>query len=204
MRFVLTGMLLIYAGTVLSQHTFFTEVNCLQIDAIDSIVFSKFIHTKLDSNSYSDSIYYFNDKYGKYKILTTETRYDALCAFSFYPELEHTHIRIKYKSIKGTMNARPLIKNIFLKRNDQRYVVIINNNKGRHKGLPYNSLSFNIKVGWLAHELAHISTYQQMSKWQTVKFSLFYVLSASFKRKTERYTDNIGIHMALLTQCLTG
>ena len=122
---------------------------------------------------------------------------ELLTALCYYPELAHLRIRVTSKEIKQTMNSRPSPLNIFRTKPNRVYHLIINSNKGKYKGLKFNELSFNIRVGWLGHELAHICEYEKMSTMQTVSFALKYVGSKKFVRKVERITDLITIEHGL-------
>lgn len=128
-------------------------------------------------------------QYGRNKVIPDQIRAFVLVALSHYPQLADTHIVFQYKPIKQTMNARPLISNLWTRRGQRGYTVIINNNQGPHKGLPLETLSFNIVTGILGHELAHLVAYQQMTNRQMILFALGYLMSDSFHRRVERFTD---------------
>jgi hypothetical protein len=151
-----------------------------------------------------DSIDYAVNNYGCNLEISETIRSEVLCALSFYPELKQTRIRYKYKSIRGTMNARPSLLNLFSNRLNRRYMIIINNNKGRNKGLCYDSLASDVKVGWFGHEMAHLSTYKQMSNFQTLIFSFLYVTSEKFITRVERFTDYVAINHGLAFQIYKG
>jgi hypothetical protein len=95
------------------------------------------------------------------------------------------------------MNSRPSPVNIFRKKANRRYTIIVNNNLGKYKCLPFEALSFNIKVGWLGHELAHTCEYETMNNWQTILFSIKYISSKKFVRRVERFTDVLTIKHGL-------
>ncbi len=128
-------------------------------------------------------------QFGKNKVIPAEIRAFVLAALSHYPQLADTRIVFQYKPIKQTMNARPLIANLWTRRKQRGYTVIINNNQGPHKGLPLETLSFNIVTGILGHELAHLVAYKEMTNRQMILFALGYLLSDSFHRRVERFTD---------------
>jgi hypothetical protein len=122
---------------------------------------------------------------------------DINSALTYFPELERVKIRFSYKPIRQTMNSRPSPLNIFRSKDRWHYTIIVNNNKGRHKGLSFENLSYTIKVGWVGHELSHIIEYQQLNRIQTIAFALKYVFSKSFVRNVERYTDFLAIEHGL-------
>lgn len=135
--------------------------------------------------------------YGPYLDSFPQTRSDLLTALSYYPELSQVKIRFLQKSIRQTMNARPAPGNIFRKKADRIYTIIVNDNKGKHKGLQYSELSSIMRTGWLGHELAHICAYTKMDAWPTLCFAVKYVLSKKYVRKVERYTDLVTIEHGL-------
>jgi hypothetical protein len=146
---------------------------------------------------YSDSLQFFETKFGKNKQIPENVKAGVLVALSHYPELATTNIQFKPKRIKYTMNARPKFGNIFKKKNNRNYVVLLNNEKGKNKGMTIDSLSFSVLVAWFGHEFAHIYTYEKMSNVQITFFSIKYLFSSNYKRKVERYTDYINIARGL-------
>ena len=146
---------------------------------------------------YSDSLELFETKFGHNKQIPENVKASALVALSCYPELAETNIQFKPKRIKYTMNARPKSGNIFKKKNNRKYVVLLNNEKGKNKGMTIDSLSFSVLVAWFGHELAHIYTYENMSNAQITSFTAKYLFSTNYKRKVERYTDYINIMRGL-------
>jgi len=139
----------------------------------------------------------FQQVYGKNKVIPFQLKDVVLTTLSFYPELANTHIIFEYKPINVTMNARPCMDNILKTRQNRVYRVILNNNQGEHKGLPIEKLSFNIMVGWIGHEFAHLVQYEKMSNLQIITFFFSYLLSDEYFRDTERYTDYLAIKHGL-------
>jgi len=129
---------------------------------------------------------------------------DVYMALKHFPELHTTKIVVKSGRIHGTMNARPSLTNIFRKRADRKYLLIINNNKGRSKGLNINDISFNARIGWFGHEFAHFSTYQQMNSFEIIWFGIKYGISNKFVRKVERYTNKVAAERGLIFQIFQG
>jgi hypothetical protein len=135
--------------------------------------------------------------HGPYFDLFPGLKTDILSALYFYPELSGVSIKFSYKPINQTMNSRPTFLNVFRQNAKRHYRIIINNNKGKCKGLPFEELSFNIKTGWLGHELAHICDYEKLNNWQTFWFAVKYVFSKRYIREVERNTDLITIKHGL-------
>lgn len=191
---VLVGIVLGFSISLAFSQVKYSEISCnCNYDLNNDSVFFK----KLESSDYSNSILQFEKKYGKNKVIPSEIKAVVLISLSFYPELLETNIIFEYKPIKQTMNARPFVSNIFKTKKNRQYQIIINNNKGNHKGLPVETLSFNIIVGWLAHELAHIVAYEKMTNMQIISFAIKYGLSNKYNRLVERNTDLLTIKHGL-------
>jgi hypothetical protein len=129
---------------------------------------------------------------------------DVQFVLSYYPELKGRKIKVYYSSIKQTMNCRPCFSNLFVKKEKRTYKIIINNNRGKEKGLPIAKLPAEVRIGFIAHEVAHMLTYDQMNNFQTIKFALKYVFSKEFVYNVERYTDNVAIEHHLAHQLYAG
>jgi len=129
---------------------------------------------------------------------------DVRLTLSYYPELQGTKIKVYHSTIKQTMNSRPCFRNLFLKKKNRTYRIIINNNTGKEKGLPISYLSEDVRIGFLAHEVAHMLTYEHMNNLQTLKFAFRYVFSKKFVYNVERYTDNVAIDHHLARQLYAG
>jgi hypothetical protein len=190
------SILLLYISTVdlKAQEFFKPEITCNEAFRFDSALF--FSEIQPDLTDIADSIRN-ADLFGPYFDQFPQIRSDIISALSYYPELAHLHLRFSYKPIRQTMNSRPSPINVFKKKANRRYTIIVNNNLGKHKGLPFEELSFNIKVGWLGHELAHTCEYETMNTGKTLLFSLKYICSKKFVRKVERYTDFLTIKHGL-------
>ena len=194
--FLFLSILFFSLALLLPQNTF-VDIACNSADLNIHSTTEKEFRKAILRSTYTDSLDYLKLKYGKNKIIPDEIKDVVLVSLSFYPELASTNICFKYESIDQTMNARPLIGNIFRSKNNRKYCIIINNNKGKHRGIEIASLSFNILIGWISHELSHIVEYEKLSNWQTLSFALKYVVFTSFNRKVERYTDFITIKHGL-------
>jgi len=183
-----------FTSTLIAQRQYECEIACNEFLAFDSILFFQEVcqDDVLDKNDGLNT-----NLFGSYFDEFPQIRNDMLSALHFYPELANVNIEFKYKPIKQTMNSRPLVGNIFRTKDNRKYTIIVNNNLGRIKGLPFEKLSFNIRSGWLGHELAHICSYEKMSNWQTFWFSLKYVFSKKYLRKVERFTDYTTVEHGL-------
>lgn len=184
----------LYACDLTAQSIFKPQVICTEFCIADSILFFREVKPGdcFAKNNRDDldmqQIVFENSQSISSELLT------ALC---FYPEMSHLRIRITCKAIKQTMNSRPSPLNIFRTKPNRVYKLIVNNNKGKCIALKFNELSFNIKVGWLGHELAHICEYEKMTTLQTIGFALKYVISKKYVRMVERNTDLITVRHGL-------
>jgi len=182
------------ASSLLAQRQYELEIACNEFCTFDSILFFQ----EVRQNDVPDKNIGLNTNiYGPYFDQFPQIRSDIISALCFYPELANARIRFSYKPIKQTMNSRPAPGNIFRSKANRRYFIIVNNNKGKHKGLPFEELTYNIKIGWLGHELAHICEYESINNLETFWFAVKYISSKQFVRKVERNTDLITINHGL-------
>jgi hypothetical protein len=171
-----------------------SEITCPAFCKADSILFYQELYPEgLSLANIRDSI---NGSF-HYSDYAQPVTTDLLLALRYYPELAHVRINFTCKAIRQTMNSRPSPLNIFRKRSNRTYNIIVNNNKGKQKGLLYRDLTYNIKTGWIGHELSHICWYEKMNTWQTLKFVVKYLCSKKFVRKVERNTDLVTIEHGL-------
>lgn len=192
---LIEAMLWSYSFSYISaQSNIETEIICTEVCDIDcTLFFHELSPGILDE---TDSLLN-AELFGSYFDHFPDIRFDILTALSYYPELAGVKIKFSYKPIKQTMNSRPSPLNMFRKKANWRYSIIVNNNKGRYKALPFEKLPFSMKVGWLGHELAHTLQYKQMRSGEMVVFAFKYVFSKRFVRKAERYSDLITIEHGL-------
>jgi len=129
------------------------------------------------------------EKYSKNKNLIPEFELASLIALSKYPELIPLKIDIKYARIKTTMQARPSIISLFLKRGKRRYKVIVNSNEEKLKLCALKNIPFDAQVGVLAHEFAHIFHYSSRNTFSLIGEGLRYLLIKKFRSEFERAND---------------
>lgn len=111
-------------------------------------------------------------------------------ALSFYPELSDKFIFIHetiFKGVQHTSRAYPPILNLNKKKSEWIYTIVIN--KSQNINTFFHNLSFNQRVGLLAHELSHIVAYNLFSRRKMVVFSIKYALNKKFVRRVEKETD---------------
>lgn len=182
---------------------------CLNSDDTDTALLKERFLQAMEQNVYYEADFIRNEdqlvsQIGKNFIGPNSLKAECYLALAFFPELFHKEIKVKYRKISATMNARPDVWNIFKKKANRKYFLLINNNKGKHKGLNLDEISFNARVGWFGHEFAHMATYTQMSNWQTLVFTVKYLISNKFVRKAERYTNYLAIKRGLVFQIYQG
>jgi hypothetical protein len=117
-------------------------------------------------------------------------------ARKFYPELNDVTIDIVFKSIKTTMAARPRLSFLFISKDKRKYKIIINNDYYKYKGVRFEELSLNAKVGVFGHELAHILDYETKSRWTVLQTGVNYLFKKG-KKRLESKVDYIAIERGL-------
>jgi len=179
---------------IVAQQYYELEISCNGYQNFDSVLFFQPV---LPDEVIINNTWVNTNLYGTYFDQFPQVRLDMLSALKYYPELMNVKIKFKYKSIKQTMNTRPSPLNIIRSKAHRHYAILVNDNRGKEKGLDFEKLSFNIKVGWLGHELAHICEYESTSNLGIFWFALRYVTSKDYIRKVERNTDLLTIQHGL-------
>lgn len=166
----------------------------------DSCEFEQEIKTHfLKKELFQDSLNYYHKLYGKTKKIDKKDENLELAfyvALRYFPELERTKIRVRFKKIKATMMAQPDADFIVKSRNDRHYKIIINSTRDEI-GMNYEDLSFNSLVGWIGHELAHISDYDKKSNGQLLQFISQYLFSKKHVKHTENSADKETVRRGL-------
>lgn len=104
---------------------------------------------------------------------------------SYFPELKNTPIRIKFRRVKTTMQARPVFSTIFT---GSRVYQIVINEGGRFSGIEFQQAPFNAQVGVIAHELSHLLDFEFKGSSALLQTGFSY-LFPSGKRRYERAVD---------------
>jgi len=94
------------------------------------------------------------------------------------------------------MMAQPDADFIVKSRNSRRYKIIINTSR-EDIGMNYEDLTFNSLVGWLGHELAHITDYNKKSNGQLLEFITNYLFSKKHVKHTENCADKEAVKRGL-------
>ena len=117
-------------------------------------------------------------------------------ALSFYPQLEHTAIEFKFKKNikKSTMQAQPKFASFFRSRKNRSYVILISETfKIANKEFSTRDIPDDIFIGWIGHELGHITDYQTRSNLNLMKFGFNYLFSESSIVEAERTADSFAV-----------
>ena len=116
-----------------------------------------------------------------------EKQFTVICkAFS---ELKNEKIRLVFRPISMTMQARPNVWNLLIGKRE--YLIFINNSKGKN-GVTLDDIPFNGQVGVISHEMCHVLDYVHKSTWQIIKTGIMY-FNAHKKEKYEKATDYLAV-----------
>lgn len=146
----------------------------------------------LNKDSFAVRIEVLRAEFGQNKIIPPALELECLTALQYYPELKSTHIIFRFGKAKTTMSSRPAAASLLHNRSKRTYIVTINEDGASKLGLKWSELTFNETVGWLGHELGHILHYSQKSNIGILSMGYQYMFP-SYKRKMERFTDQLAI-----------
>ena len=125
-------------------------------------------------------------------------------ALSFYPDLEDTSIDFRFKENirKSTMLAQPRWSSFF-RLNDRSYIILISRKfKISNEEFYTKDIPSKVLVGWIGHELGHITDYETLSKWGLIKFGFNYLFSDKHIKQAEFRADQFAIHHGMLEYIL--
>lgn len=146
----------------------------------------------LVKDNYETRIEELRKEFGNNKSIPREIELECLTALSYYPQLKNTHIVFRFGKTSSTMISRPKLNSI-LKRNSKReYQVIIKKPGISKTGLEWTELSFNSIVGWIGHELGHITHYDHKGFAGIAVMGIKYAFP-NYRRRMERFTDQLAI-----------
>lgn len=130
------------------------------------------------------------------QIIPTSISKEILTALSYYPELQETPIKFKFKKNikKSTMQAQPTFGSFFRTRKNRRYVILISETfKISDKTFLTKHIPSDILIGWIGHELGHIMDYSNRSKLDLIWFGINYLLSDNHIVEAERAADTYAV-----------
>jgi hypothetical protein len=140
------------------------------------------------------------EQYAVNKKIPEEMQNVILTALSFYPELIDTSIKFELKDNmrKAVMQAQPIIMSIYKKKSSRQYIVKISRHLNlAHEKIDISTLPCEVLVGWIGHELGHITDYKNRSSFSMIKFGLRYVLFKKFIIKAEKDADVCALEHGL-------
>ncbi len=115
---------------------------------------------------------------------------------SHYPELENTHIEFRFKKNirKSTMLAQPVFWSLFKSKQKRNYLVLLSEDiKISGKKFKTIDIDSDILIGWLGHELGHITDYKHRSSLNLIWFGIKYSFSGSYIKEAERAADSYAV-----------
>jgi hypothetical protein len=135
--------------------------------------------------------------YGNNKKFARGFELPALIALSFYPELKNVEIEFVFTKSNTPFSSKPTPSTVLLPGKKRKYQINVCKEirKERVNILPRN-LSFNILIGLIGHELAHISDYINKNSLQVIGTGLFYPIK-TYKRNLEKSIDLSTVHHGL-------
>lgn len=146
---------------------------------------------------YKDSFEVYARLFGKDKVVPDTLKLPFFVALSKYPELWEKKIEFEGTIMSHTMEARPTFGSVLKKERKRTYKIYLNNRKGKYKGIHLSKLTFNMRVGFFGHELAHLLSYRFRNGAQLVGMGAKYLFSKKYKRQIERETDMETIRRGL-------
>ena len=121
---------------------------------------------------------------------------EATTALSYYPELENTVIEFRFKKDikKSTMLAQPVFWSLLNPRKKRKYLILMSR-KFKISGKEFKTVNVDsdILIGWLGHELGHITDYKNRSSLNLIWFGIKYALSDNYIREAERAADAYAV-----------
>ncbi|MGM0377142.1 MAG: hypothetical protein ACQEQ0_10225 [Bacteroidota bacterium] len=141
-----------------------------------------------------------NEPFSHRKKIPRVLRSSILKALSFYPELKDVKIDFEFNENirKSIMQAQPRYITMYGSRKWRSYLVKISRNltvKG--EVIPIEDIPVEVMIGWIGHELGHITDYLQKNNWALFLFGIGYYTSKSFITSAERVADTYAINHGL-------
>lgn len=106
-------------------------------------------------------------------------------------EAMQCRIRVKEARIATTLNVRPSLKSLFVKRENRQYIIRVNNSP-KFKGIYHHEVPQPAQDGLWIHELMHIKDYQSRSAIGIVKRGIQY-LTKNGRRIFEHEIDHMVV-----------
>tara|TARA_R110000850_G_scaffold219328_1_gene344880 strand:+ start:55 stop:765 length:711 start_codon:yes stop_codon:yes gene_type:complete len=126
------------------------------------------------------------------KVIPQAIRAAAVEALSHYPELSETEIEFKFEDeiVNSFMQAQPKISTLFRSKKKRGYIIKITREMEIDSvAIPVEEIPYEVLLGWLGHELGHISDYSKKNGANMVWFGFTYLCFDKSKVKAERRAD---------------
>lgn len=121
-------------------------------------------------------------------------------ALSFYPDLADTPITFKYTDKPGTsvMLAQPVFKSLLRSKSKRSYVILIRKTFSiGGKTFDCTEIPSDVLIGWLGHELGHITDYKDRSSVNLTWFGMRYLIFDKHIKTAERTADEIAVEQGM-------
>jgi hypothetical protein len=147
-------------------------------------------HRHLPKKIHEEDISMFLDTTNRTSLVLAPKEYiiQAKIAAPKYEELDNKKIIFKRKNFKTTMATRPDPLFFIMHKSKRRYLILVNDQLSKINDIHFDSLSFNMQVGILGHEYAHIAYYTERKTlpliWDGIR-----LINPKFKERFEKNTD---------------
>ncbi|MCH7408680.1 hypothetical protein MM239_04680 [Belliella sp. DSM 111904] len=132
--------------------------------------------------------------------MPNELKHVIIKTLDFYPDLADVTIEFRFNENirKSVMQAQPKFTTMFGRRKKRTYLINISR-CFTLKGvtMPIEDLPEDVLIGWIGHELGHISDYLNRSNWSMILFGIGYLTSKSFIISAERVADTYAVDHGL-------
>lgn len=125
----------------------------------------------------------------------------GLIAYSAYPQLRNIKIDMVFRDYGPPMQANFNIWSLLGPAKNRHYIIHLNDARNTpFDAILLRNLPFNAQVGILAHELGHVSYYDQLNTLQIAKWGIKYLISDDFRSTHEKSTDLQPVYHGLGNQ----
>ena len=137
----------------------------------------------------------------KHKIRAKALEKEIIKALSYYPHLEDYVIVFRFRIIesKSYMLAQPRMRSMILPRRWRQFEIIISKNYfTKNPKFEDGRVPSDIVVGWIGHELGHVTDYLDRSSVNLALFGIKYYYQQAFIKKAEISADTFAVHAGLI------
>jgi hypothetical protein len=132
----------------------------------------------------------------QHKTIPVVLQTEIMAALAFYPELKETPIDFVFdpNTSKSVMLSQPVAGSFFRGQQRRTYVVKMNPRfVTTHHSIPIQDAPKDVLIGWIGHELGHITDYSRRSNTQMAWFGLRYVTSDKYLMNAEKSADRFAV-----------